>query len=151
MSGVEPSSFRAVGVLEGHPELNTIAGYNGLIEKDRDTLLARMEHWMAGNDGPAQWFHNFKNTAEKYRLCFVFKVKRGRVGHRFYGYLCHPKPKSDPGFQLCVLCIYTTKTERETDTAELDRVVQWSTNPAARKAIAKIYPEYADEGGKWKN
>jgi hypothetical protein len=144
--GVLPSVGRAVGVLSGHPELNILVGFSSLSPKAQADLKARMEFWIAGNNGPKKWFHGF-TSQEKYRHLFVFKHK----SDRFYGFLCHPRPKTEPRFQLCVLTIHAKKKEWETDYSELDRVNEWRTSPAATMAISTIYPEYGKEASRWNN
>lgn len=144
MPGIPPSRFRAVGVLRGDQQLNTDAGLNGLSQTDKDDLRSRIEWWIAGHNGPKQWFHGFTGQAQ-YKQCFVFKVRK----HRFYGYLYHPQTKSNQRFQVCVLSIYAIKHAWETDYAELDRVNRWMANAATKHAIAMIYPE--KEQSQWKN
>src|SRR5690348_6328871 len=128
--------WRAVGILEGHVELDAGAEFDGLVSKDRDTLRTRMDRWCDGQLGPKAWFHNFDE--QQYRECMVFKLKH----HRFYGFKCHPLPISSPELLLCVLTIHAIKREWETDQAELDRVNQWRVNTGAQSAIAQVYSEY---------
>lgn len=144
--GILPSSGRAVGVLTGHIELNILAGFPSLSTNAQRDLKARMDHWIAGNHGPKNWFHGY-TSQEKYRHCFVFKHKKDR----FYGFLCNPKPKSDLRFQLCVLAIHAKKKEWETDYSELDRINEWRMSPLATMAISVAYPEYGKEASKWNN
>ena len=65
----------------------------------------------------------------------MFKPRGKRKESRFYGFLCHPQTLARPRFELCVLCIHALKTERETDDAELDRVLDWFST-GALNAIA---------------
>jgi hypothetical protein len=74
MPGILPSTGRAVGVLTGHVELNILAGFASLSINAKGDLKARMDHWIAGNNGPKNWFHGFTSQA-KYKHCFVFKHK----------------------------------------------------------------------------
>jgi hypothetical protein len=93
----------------------------------------RMDRWLDGANGPGSQFHIFKSD-DAHRNSFAFKYKQ----HRLYGFLCHPKG-TDLRFQLCSLCLYTTKNERESDRAELDRVESWCANHIAQQAISKIF------------
>ena len=133
---------RAVGFLEGHPELDAGGEFDGLRSKDKDSLRSHMDRWCDGHLGPKKWFHNFDKS--QYRECMVFKLN----DRRFYGFKCHPLPISDNAFLLCVLTIHAYKREWETDDAELDRVNQWRTNRGATSAIAQVYPEHG-KGQTW--
>ncbi|MFZ3342959.1 MAG: hypothetical protein WA213_18905 [Terriglobales bacterium] len=135
IKGLSSPDRRGVGLLEGHQELNAGDEFDDLSNKETDRLLAIMSRWCDGFLGPKKWFHNFDDTE-----LMVFKLNE----HRFYGYRYHPLPISNPAFLLCVLTIHVEKREWESDSAELDRVDQWRTNPRAKEAIAKVYPE---EGG----
>lgn len=107
-------------------------------KKKARELRSRFDYWIDGGTHD-RYFHGW-NDPEKYRDCFVFKWK-DRIGQRMYGFLCHPTPIENPGFQLCVLVLHATKTERETDTAELDRVVDRSLAPSVKAAISKTYTD----------
>ena len=136
IAGLSSPGRRAVGILEGHRELNAADEFEDLRSKDKDSLRARMDRWCDGHPGPKKWFHGWNEPG--YRECMVFKLN----DHRFYGFKCHPLPNSNPAFLLCVLNIHVYKRETETDDAELDRVSQWRTNLGAQSAIAQVYSEY---------
>jgi len=136
---------RAIGFLEGHGELTAGAAFDGFGTADERAMRSNMEVWVAGNNGPTTKFHGFPNDAD-HPHGFVLKHRE----HRLYGFLCHPRPKSSPSFQLCVLCIYAEKWGRYTDKAELDRVEEWLLISATVQAIGRLYPEYLGEGVKWK-
>lgn len=148
--GVTPSTGRAIGFLEGDAQLDAGETFDSLSEKARQTLMSRMDWWVAGNDLPSEWFHGFPNS-RYYKDCFTFKWKEKRVGNRLYAFLCHPRTKSDRSFQLCALCIHAIKTEFETEQSELDRVNQWHHNGGTREAITTHYPEYGEERNRWRN
>ena len=133
---VRRSEWRAIGFLEGHRELNASDVLDGLRQNQRLDLLSSIGRWLDGAYGPKTRFHGFPNDPD-YDTCFVFKVR----DNRFYGYLCHPLPKGKPAFQLCVLCIHTTKNEFETDRSELERVKRWSLSNEAQMAISLVYPD----------
>jgi hypothetical protein len=120
--------------LEGHSELDAGTQFDDFKGLNIKAFRARMDQWLDGANGPDSQFHNFKSDLA-HRNCFVFKYKQ----HRLYGFLCHPKD-ADLRFQLCSLCLYATKNERESDRAELDRVESWRVNPVAQQAILRVYP-----------
>lgn len=144
--GVIPSVRRGVGFLEGHSELGAGFEFDELDVSDTFSLKSRMDHWVAGNDSPSKYFHGFKSGRD-YRECFVFKLPE----RRWYGFLCHPRPQTNPSFLLCVLCIHASKHEHETDLAELDRVNGWRTSTGATEAISETYPEYKKRSTGWKS
>jgi hypothetical protein len=135
LTACRQSSDRGIGFLEGHGDLDagsTFDGFEGTI--NGRAFRSHMDQWLDGADGPKTHFHNFKFDLA-HRNCFVFKYKQ----HRLYGFLCHPKD-TDAGFQLCSLCIYATKNERQSDKSELDRIESWRRSVAAWQAIGVIYP-----------
>lgn len=141
--GLSRSTWRGIGFLEGNAQLNANEAFCSFQMTEKNRVRAYMDEWIAGKNGPKTRFHGF--DVADYRDCFVFKDRQKRVHQRLYGFLCHPDP-NNPRFQLCVLCIHATKTERETDKSELDRVNQWRVNGAAREAIAAIYRDYQKGG-----
>jgi hypothetical protein len=136
--GVQRRAGRGVGVLGGDKDLCRDVLY-GLPEKEWDYIRASMDIWTQNINTPAKRFHGFDG---KYDDCFVFKHVAKK--HRFYGFLCNPEPKTNPGFRLCVLTTYARKKEWETDYAELDRVHQWRNAPATKTAISYVFPEYKE-------
>lgn len=136
---------RAVGLLEGRGELDAAANFEDLDENDERDIRSRMEWWVACNNTPKCWFHGFK--AEKhYRDCFVFKLPH----RRWYGFLCHPQPKSNPRFELCVLCIHAFKYQWKTEKKILRAVNEWRVNLGAIQAISFIHPDSGKEVREWK-
>jgi len=131
-----PVMRRAVGFLFGHSELSARECFLALGDEARRNLLARMNYWIAWNNSPAKWFHGFPNDPE-HKNCFVFKYQE----KRFYGFLYHPTPKSNPRFQLCVLCSYDSKSEWETDMVHLNRAEAWLLAAAAILAIRRLFPD----------
>lgn len=124
---------RAVGILEGHPDLCAEILMN-LPEKDDKYLRYSMERWASGLDGPNQRCHKFDGTDY-----FVFKDVAKQ--HRFYGFLYHPLPNTNERFLLCVLTTYAQKKEDRGDPAELQRVKDWMNVPATKAAIKLYYPD----------
>jgi len=124
---------RAVGMLEGHPDL--CAGtLIALPAKDAKYQRYSMERWASGLDGPQSRCHRFDGTDY-----FVFKDVARQ--HRFYGFLCHPLPKTNKRFFLCVLTTYANKKEDKTDPADLPRAKAWMDAPATKAAIKLVYPD----------
>jgi hypothetical protein len=134
----------SIGFLTGDRDLNAFTVFNKLNEKPKRELMSSFGVWLAGKDKPAKRFHGFPNDKE-YSMCFVFKVKENRLGHRFYGFVCNPQPNQNPRFQLCVLCVHTTKSEWETDRTKPAIAKKMSLNESAKEAIAVEYPDKIDQ------
>ncbi len=69
---------RGIGFLEGEGgKLDAGKVFDGLAGK-KDFVRSIMDHWIAGNDRPAWWFHGW--NFDPYKKCFVFKwdQKEGR-------------------------------------------------------------------------
>src|SRR5262249_33676848 len=77
----------------------------------------------------------------KYKECFTFKWRENRQHQRLYGFLHHPKRRTHPSFQVCVLVYHDTKNEEETDFAVLDRINQLRKDSLVIAAIDKEFPE----------
>lgn len=147
--GIRMSSGRAIGFLEGYPDLNAASSYAQFQGKLLNEMNANMQRWVDGHNKPKTRFHGFKDRDDKkYRDCFVFKHQQ----HRLYGFLCHPK-KDVPSFQLCVLTTYVTKNEWETDETVLKEVELWRTRLVTQQAIKGVYPDPVQPKGAltWKN
>jgi hypothetical protein len=130
---VQQGRGRAVGILEGHPDLCADVLLN-LPKKDGDYQRYSMERWASGIDGPQKRSHKFDGTDY-----FVFKdVVRQ---HRFYGFLYHPLPNTNERFLLCVLTTYAKKKGDHTDQSDLKRVSDWMNAPATKTAIKLSYPD----------
>jgi hypothetical protein len=128
---VHQGQMRAVGILEGDPDLCADILIN-LPEKADKYQRYSMERWASGIDGPQSRCHRFDGTDY-----FVFKDV-GRQ-HRFYGFLYHPLPSPKERFLLCVLTTYAQKKEDHTDAAQLNRVRDWMNAPATKAAIKRYY------------
>ena len=114
--------------------------FNGLREDQKRNVRSRIDHWIAGGIHD-RYFHGWPDYPQ-YKECFAFKWRKGRVGHRLYGFLCHPSPRTNERFQLCVLVYHAAKTQEQTDFSKLARINGLRDNPQVIRAIAKIYPEY---------
>lgn len=144
--GVLCTARRGIGFLEGHGELDAGCVFDTLPDKVRRQLLAFMDHWLEGAPDRTTRYHGFRSKP-RYRDCYVFKPRGKRKESRFYGFLYHPQPRSRSRFELCVLCIHAEKNERETDDAELERVLGWLCSENARAAIAFEFPDETGLGG----
>ena len=112
--------------------VDALEAFDSLPEKNDFAVRTRFEAWLDHKTND-RWFHGWPNHPD-YKDCFVFKWKNNRQGFRLYGFLCKPDPL-DGSYQLCVLVLYATKNERETETSELDRVVERSRDEAVRAAV----------------
>lgn len=122
-------------------ELDAAVVFAGLEDKKDRDLRSRFEHWIDGGTNN-KWFHGFNE--KDYRECFVFKWKEKRQHHRLYGFLCHPMPRTNGRFQICVLISHAEKNQIETDITELDGVNALRSDPSVNVAITMRFP---DTGG----
>jgi hypothetical protein len=139
-TGVRQGAKRKLGLLEGDEQLNTRSGIASLRQNQKRDFLSRMQHWLDGANGPKNWFHNFPGDS----ICpdlFVFKVG----DHRFYGYLYHPLPKTNPGLQACVLCSHGIKDAWETDPNQKRLMQRRLQSNDAKMAIAEMFDDRAEE------
>lgn len=106
--------------------------YEDLSQNGGFAVRTRFEAWLdyKKND---RWFHGWPSHPS-YRDCFVFKWKENRLGQRLYGFLCKPSTQ-DPAYQLCVLVLHAIKKEKESDTSELNRVVERTTDTTVQAAV----------------
>jgi hypothetical protein len=141
---------RAIGFLvdENDTKPNAKVIFESLEGETRRLVRTRMDSWLDGMKYDKA-YHGFPNET-KHKDCFVFRWAENRVEQRIYGFLCHPKPKSDRGFQLCVLVVHVTKNEWESDQSIKDWMMALRKAPEVIKAIQKIYPEYGRED-EWLN
>jgi|SRR5882724_4257262 len=138
---------RAIGFLEGDARGEFDAGkvFDSLAGNAANDLRHKMDLWIDGSPNLKKYFHGW--DAPLYKQCFVFKQKK----HRFYGFLCNPKPRSDPGFRLCVLIYHDTKNEYESNYRLLDRINSWRQYLAVKVAIGRTYPEFKEDKQPWLN
>jgi len=147
IAGLKSSANRAIAFLtcDSEADIDANAEFKKLTSKDEMTIRSRFDHWIDGG-AYKQYFHGWDN--EPNRSCFVFKLKE----NRFYGFLCHPKPKENPSFLVCVLVCHGIKTRYDTDPKKLTRCNQVRVMPAVIKATGLTFPERKKEGqNSWVN
>ena len=133
IEGLKQSSWRGVVFLEckQDEDIDAAAVFEKLDENRERELRDRFEYWIDGFHHD-KYFHGWK--APGYRECFVFKWRHKGKNHRFYAFLCHPKP-SNYRFQICVLVSHTTKSVWNTDSSELDEANKLRVNQDVISAI----------------
>jgi hypothetical protein len=151
VAGLKRSDHRAIAFLWSDFDDDVNAGrvFEGLRGKTARELRSRFDYWL---DGGIQdrYFHGWPNSAQ-YKDCWVFKWKENRKCHRLYGFLFHPTPLSTPRFQLCVLVSHATKSEWETDPAELEGAKELRENASVIAAIRKAFPDSTRGKTQWLN
>jgi hypothetical protein len=131
---------RSVGFVQdvSGEEMDAHGTYQGLKPKIRLTVDSRFKHWL-DRQVFQKYFHGFDGV---YSACFTFKWEERHVPQRLYGFICHPKPKTDPSFELCVLMYFDTKADK-TNYTKLGWINQLRINSMVVAAIAKEYPEFS--------
>jgi hypothetical protein len=130
---------RAIGFLEdaGNDEMDAKSVFESLPPVQFSLVNARFGHWLSRAVFD-KYFHGF---AGKYNECFVFKWEARHIPQRLYGFLCHPRPRSDLPFELCVLMYFATKGD-DTNYTILDRINRVKTDIAVKAAMSQQYPEF---------
>jgi len=137
---------RAIGFLEedipegeGESRVDAKEVFDTLTPHRKCELRTRFDYWLDWgiND---RWFHGWPNDHEV-KACFCFKWSERRQNHRLYGFLFHPKPTINPGFQVCVLVYHDAKNDESTDRSLLIRVMGLYGNPVVHAAIRFIFPD----------
>jgi len=124
---------------DSNSDVNAETVYNALKENDKNRMRDKFDRWMRGNDGPIEWFHRFDDEGRKY--CFVFKRKKGHTRYRYYGFLTHPQPNTDPGYELCVLATHAQKNTEATDSSETNFVNTLRIRLDVIAAVKASFPE----------
>ena len=139
--GLRYSKYRAVVFLECAEDrtVDAVLGFDRLKENRRLDLLRRFDHWIDGAQHHRKYHHGFDDP--HHRDCYVFKVKDAGSHHRFYGFRAHPKPKTDPGFEVCILYSHAIKRSEDTDPSELDGAMRLKLKSEVIEAIRKVFPE----------
>jgi len=119
--------------------INAEAVFRALKAKDQNRMRDKFEHWMRGNDGPAHWFHGFDDEERKH--CFVFKRRQLHTHYRYYGFLTHPQPNTDPEYWLCVLANHGQKNTEATDPVETNFVNALRVQLDVIAAVQRGFPD----------
>lgn len=149
--GLKQSKWRAIAFLVNADDssCNAETVFGQLKTNRVRELRTRFDYWIDGNRHD-RYFHGWPNS-QTHKNCFVFKWRDNRLCHRFYGFLCNPKPTLDPAFRVCVLVSHAKKTKWETDERELDGANALSVNILVTMAIRRLYPDSKDGKRLWAN
>ncbi len=148
-----PVGSRAIGFLEeilenetDIPSLNAKLKFDSLKPpKDRD-VRRRFDLWLIcrRNDN---WFHGWPNDLSV-KECFSFRWQEKGRHHRFYGFLYHPQPKTNPARQICVLTYHDVKNDWNTDRILLIRSMNLRNSQLVRDSISFIFQDESSPQGK---
>ena len=142
---VKTGTRRGIVFLEcqGDRTVNALKDFEKMKENRRRDLLRRFDHWIDGLHHPK--YHHGWDEPDR-RDCYVFKVRISGSHHRFYGFLIHPTPASDPRFELCVLVSHVVKNTDRTDPSELKRVLDLKANQEVAEAIRRMFADRGSHG-----
>jgi hypothetical protein len=150
ISGLAVSERRSVVfLLSNEHSLNAESRFNAMNEPNEPrsnqqrTVLSRMDYWISGGHND-RWFHGWPNHPD-YANCFTFKWNYRNVDQRFYGFLCNPRSKTNPRFQLCVLHSHGEKVQWNTEPGFLELTVRLSKTPDVAKAIEESFSDIDKE------
>ena len=143
ISGLRMSDRRCVVLLasDGDDEVDAAPVFHSLDEEQQRTLRYRFDQWIDNVQHNKHWSHGFDQ--EGYRECFVFKWKHKNMGHRLYGFLCHPLLRTNRRFYLCVLTNHDKKPlmQWETKIENLDTANRLRVTPHVLAAISMKFPD----------
>lgn len=127
------------GRLNAHAEFLKIDSSKELKNRARE-LRARFDWWIANRpQHQNNWYHGWDR--EDYKHCFCFKLNMKNVMHRFYGFVCHPQPKTRCRFELCVLCSFDIKPGDETEKSNLREAMKLFADMDVRNALKLHFPD----------
>lgn len=140
------NSKRAIGFLESEDddELDAKAKFDTLDRNKERDVRKKFDAWIDDirNDN---WFHGWPNDLAV-KECFSFRwEERGRKHNRFYGFLCHPQPKTNPPFQVCVLTYHDVKNSWETNRKLLTDSMLLRRDAEVQMAISMIFGDTPPE------
>jgi hypothetical protein len=141
IDGLKPSDRRGIVFLvrEDDDGLDAARTFKAFASKQEREVRNRFDYWIGGGVCD-RYFHGWPNRAE-YKQCFVFKWTDRKGNHRFYGFLCHPQPRTNPRFQLCVIASHAIKRRWSTDPRELDGTNALRVCLEVMAAIRGSFPE----------
>jgi len=140
IKGVPSTTRRGIAFLESSADgdVNAKEVFDKLKEKIGRDLRGRFGYWLDGNTCD-KYFHGWHDKDHKH--CFVFRWKEAGTYHRLYGFLCNPKPWTDPGFQVCILVSHARKNTEETDPSVLSAVSKLSAKEGVINAVRAEFPD----------
>ena len=147
VTGLKKSCSRAIAFLvcDGSPDVDGITAFEHLSEAKERELRTRFDYWIE-HQRQDKYFHGWPNEPSN-KHCFVFKWKEKNVNQRLYGFKFNPKPKTSPGFQVCILVSHGTKGEWETDPGHKTLANLMRSKQAVIDAIKIAFPD-VEEGDK---
>ena len=113
--------------------------YDGLNEKKKGDLRNRFDYWLGGGKHD-DYFHGWPSEPN-YKKCFSFRWNDAKMRHRMYGFLYHPRPNTQPSYEVCILISHARKTTWETDPSYKVQANDLRTNTEVIKAVKKAFPE----------
>jgi hypothetical protein len=139
ITGLQPSTHRGLAFLGSTTDATVSAKqvFESLANKQKRDVLARLDYWLSGGRFD-KYFHGWPNDKDR-KECFVFKWKQAGTYHRLYGFLFHPRPNTDPGFQVCILVSHARKNTEHTDPSELNAVNALRLMPEVIMAVKRTF------------
>ena len=142
----QPHHCRDVVFLRSDEQMRDLDAeiiFKALKDRDKRKMLNTFDWWARGNNGPTQWFHGFDDESRK--RCFVFKRRKSKTRYRYYGFLIHPTPKTNPRYELCVLTNHAQKNTEQTDASETNFANAMRLRNEVTSAIQKEFPEKKED------
>jgi hypothetical protein len=145
------SQRRAVAFLKctTDRDIDAELAFNELPPERERELRDRFDFWIGGGIKD-QYFHGWPAHRD-YEDCFTFKWRERGENHRLYGFLIHPKPSTDPRFQVCILISHAMKTTWETDPRHLEMARRLRSHPLVLRAVQHEFPEHSTGARQWLN
>jgi hypothetical protein len=118
--------------------MNAKRAFEKLNFKNGWEMLNKFDLWKRGEQHHNKYFHGFDGPN---RYCFVFKRKQAGTYYRYYGFLIHPRPATDPRYELCALISHVQKNQEDTDPSQLSLVNSIGLTREVIVAVKKEFPE----------
>lgn len=131
-------------VNSGDKHCNAKSVFDSLKKPAKKAVRHAFRAWLDHHDRLTWLFHGWPSHP-KYKGCFTFKWSEHSRMHRFYGFLQNAN-EYEQGFQLCVLIVHAVKDEKDTDFAELDRVIERRNTFVVQVAVAEAIRELKQKG-----
>ena len=145
--GAKGTQRRAVTYLVRPEDAEVTAG--PVIERlkksdgsEKSKVWSRFDYWV--DEGVhKKYFHGWDEP--EFKHCFVFKWNKGGADEatmqRLYGTLFHPRPKTNPGFMVCVLFSHCVKYGKYTDPEQKRKAEELYVDTEVIAAVKKRYPD----------